>query len=113
MLTTSATASGPLTAALNLVTGRQIDTESIVWWMRLSVSPVANPQPTRVTEIPIYDIAAKCDRALGLAGCVEAEHASLGALHFWWRKISDQKAKEYCVTETSAAPFLNYTHLMH
>ena len=73
----------------------------------------ASPHPTTVVDIPHYDIAAKCDRALGLAGCVEVEHASLGALRFWWRKVSDQAAKEYCISQTSAAPFLNYTHLMH
>ena len=77
------------------------------------VVAAASPQATNMVDIPRYDIAAKCDRALGLAGCVEAEHASLGALHFWWLKISDQKAKEYCVEQTRAAPFLNYTHLMH
>ncbi len=77
------------------------------------VIAAAYPQPTSLVEIPQFDIAAKCDRALGLAGCVETEHASLGALHFWWRKINDQTAKEYCVSQTSAAPFLNYTHLMH
>ena len=77
------------------------------------LTAAASPHPATVVEIPHYDIAAKCDRALGLAGCVEVEHASLGALQFWWRKVGDRGAKEYCISQTSGAPFLNYTHLMH
>ena len=63
-------------------------------------------------QIPDIDIAARCDRAIALAGCVEAEHASLGALQFWWHKIPDEGAKAFCIERTREDLFLNYTHLM-
>ena len=69
-------------------------------------------QPINPPQIPEIDIAAQCDRAIALAGCIEAEHASLGALQFWWQKIPDQQTKAYCIERTRTDPFLNYTHLM-
>ena len=72
-----------------------------------------HPQPSDPLPIPEIDIAAQCDRAIALAGCVEAEHASLGALQFWWHKIPDRDAKAYCIERTREDSFLNYTHLMH
>ena len=74
---------------------------------------VSHPQPSAASpQIPHVDIAARCERAIALAGCVETEHASLGALQFWWRKIPDRDAKAYCIERTREDPFLNYTHLM-
>ena len=71
-----------------------------------------HPNATDPLQIPEIDIVAQCDRAIALAGCVEAEHASLGALHFWWHRILDQDTKAYCIERTREDPFLNYTHLM-
>ncbi len=74
---------------------------------------VSHPQPSAASpQIPEIDIAAQCERAIALAGCVETEHASLGALQFWWRKIPDRDTKAYCIERTREDPFLNYTHLM-
>ena len=73
----------------------------------------SHPQaPDASPKIPDIDIAAQCDRAIALANCVETEHASLGALQFWWRKIPDEGTKAYCIERTREDPFLNYTHLM-
>ena len=74
---------------------------------------VSHPQASAASpNIPEIDIAAQCDRAIALAGCVETEHASLGALQFWWRKIADGETKAYCIERTREDPFLGYTHLM-
>ena len=73
---------------------------------------LASPPLSDPPRIPEIDIAAHCDRAIALAGCVEAEHASLGALQFWWQKIPDPQTKAYCIERTQADLFLNYTHLM-
>jgi hypothetical protein len=64
------------------------------------------------TPIPAFDVAAKCERQLMFPGCVEAEHAAVTALHFWWNKVRDDGMKSLCVARASAAPSLNYSHLM-
>jgi hypothetical protein len=62
--------------------------------------------------IPTFDIAAKCERQLMYPGCVEAEHAAVAALHFWWSKVRDERTKTACIAEASADPAFNYSHLM-
>ena len=62
--------------------------------------------------IPTFDVATKCERQLMFPGCVEAEHAAVAALHFWWSKIHDDKMKAFCIAEASADPAFNYSHLM-
>jgi hypothetical protein len=64
------------------------------------------------TPIPTFDVAAKCERQLMVPGCVEVEHAAVTALHFWWNKVRDEEMKALCVAQASAAPSLNYSHLM-
>ncbi len=62
--------------------------------------------------VPTFDIAAKCERQLMFPGCVEAEHAAVSALHFWWGKVRDEKMKTFCIAQASADPAFNYSHLM-
>ena len=64
------------------------------------------------TTIPTFDVAAKCERQLMFPGCVEAEHAAVTALHFWWNRVRDDGMKSICVAQASAVPSLNYSHLM-
>ena len=78
----------------------------------LIVALLANHQQPAPPQNPDMDIAARCDRAIALAGCIEAEHASLGALQFWWHRIPDEGTKAYCIERTREDLYLNYTHLM-
>lgn len=68
--------------------------------------------PAAAPAIPIFDIAAKCERQLMFPGCVEAEHAAAAALHFWWSKVRDPQTKTFCIAEATADPAFNYSHLM-
>ncbi len=66
------------------------------------------PQPA----IPHFDIVAECDRAIGLPGCVEREHAALGALTFWWGRVRDDRVKSVCIADVEKIPILRYNQLM-
>lgn len=69
-------------------------------------------EPHAPAAIPSFDIAAKCERQLMYPGCIEAEHAAVAALHFWWNKVRDEQTKSFCIAEASADPAFNYSHLM-
>ena len=77
----------------------------------LSLAAYSSP-PRAVQQIPRFDIKASCDKAIELPGCVEMEHAALGALTFWWKKVRNPHAKAFCIAEVSQAPFLHYSRLM-
>ena len=79
----------------------------IAAWLPLSIS-TSGPQPA----IPNFDIAAECDRAMGLPGCVEREHAALGALTFWWSRVRDDRVKTVCIADAEDLPILRYNQLM-
>ena len=63
-------------------------------------------------DIPDFDIVRECDRAFALPNCLEAEHASLGALRYWWPRIKPEDAKLVCIRSASEFRFMRYTHLM-
>ncbi len=66
----------------------------------------------KLPAIPAFDIAAECDGAISVPNCVETEHASLGALRYWWPRIVPGKPKLVCIRSASDAPIMRYTHLM-
>ena len=76
-------------------------------WLPLSVSTARPP-----LAIPHFDIVAECDHATGLPGCVEREHAALGALTFWWDRVRDDSVKTICTAEVERLPILRYNELM-
>ena len=63
-------------------------------------------------EIPHYDSSAECTRAVTLPNCIEAEHASLSALHFWWQRVDDDAMKKFCIAAANTTPQMRYTRLM-
>jgi hypothetical protein len=62
--------------------------------------------------IPVFDVKTECDNALSVPNCLEAEHASLGALRYWWPKIKPYDVKLACIRSVSDVHYLRYTHLM-
>ena len=79
--------------------------------LTLSLIGYSDPQPTS-RSIPRFDIKTECDLAIGLPGCVEMEHAALGALKFWWKRVRNREAKTSCIAEVRQASTLRYTRLM-
>ena len=66
----------------------------------------------RPPAIPAFDIAAECENAISVPNCQETEHASLGAVRYWWPKVRPERPKLVCIRSASDAPIMRYTRLM-